>query len=113
MTSDLNDNQEIIEIPNNNPTSTDSTQLDYDYVVSEAAVGEIKGVHFTVADISFKEKEGKKQATTYLDIEKQRFEDIYDSSIVQLNSEVKVLILKIEASPEPQGKGKVYFKLIE
>jgi hypothetical protein len=105
------DKREITEVPQKD-TPQDGLSLEYDYVIGEAAVGEIKGVHFTTAGITWEEKEGKSKATTYLDIEKSRFEDIYEGSIVKLNEQIKVLVTKIETSPEPQGKGRIYFKLM-
>jgi hypothetical protein len=105
--------KEIIEQPNNQPDET-KKEIDYDFVVSEAAVGNIKGVNFTVAGISEAEVEGKKQLTTYLDIEKSRFEEIYQGKVVNLNDKIKVLIIKMEGGDDEKGgKGKVYFKLVD
>ena len=102
----------IVEKPDNNPIRQESSS-EYDYVVSEAAVGQIEGVQFTVAEITEELVEGKTKNTTYLDIEKKRFEDIYEGSVVSLNEKVKVLVVKIESLPTPQGKGKVYFKVVD
>jgi hypothetical protein len=105
--------KEIIEQPDNQPKQATS-QTDYDFVVSEAAVGNIRGVNFTVAGISEAEVEGKTQWTTYLDIEKSRFEEVYQGKIVELNQQTKVLIVKIEGGDDNTGiKGKIYFKLVD
>ncbi len=103
---------QIVEQPDNS-NQPDSAQTDYDFVVAEAAVGNIKGVNFTVAGIDEAEVDGKKQLSTYLDIEKSRFEEIYAGKVVELNPQVKVLIVKLEGGDQAQGSGKVYFKLLD
>lgn len=85
---------------------------DFDYVVSEAAVGNIGGVPFTLDGIYSTEKDGKKVPTTTMDINKQRFVDIFEGSIVELKEGLSVKIFKIEEG-EGDSKGKVYFKVLE
>ena len=102
----------IVEKADPTPPAKDSTGFDYDYVVSEAAFGRINGVPFTVGAIYDEEKDGKTVYTVTLDINKERFEDAYDGTVVQLNAETRVKVVKIEYADSP-SKGKVYFKVLQ
>jgi len=102
---------EIRENPQGNQNMSNEIK-DYDFVVSEAAVGNYEGVPFTVAGILLQEVEGKKVPTTYLDIDKSRFVDIFDGTEFELKKGVKLKVIRIEFANPPE-KGKIYFKRIQ
>lgn len=91
----------------------DTTGLDYDYVVSEAAFGRINGVPFTVGAIYDEEKDGKTVYTVTLDINKERFVDAFDGTVVELDAKTRVQVVKIEYAGGAPKKGKVYFKVLK
>lgn len=102
----------ITEVPKTEQeTKSSNVTPEYDFVVSEAAVGSYGGVRFTVA--GFEESEDPaSEWETYLDIEKSRFVDVMNGTIFDLNESIKLLVVKLEKENDDQ-KGKIFFKVLE
>ena len=81
----------------------------FDFVVSEAAVGQVDGVRFTVAGIREVERGGAVIPTTYLDIERSRIVDVEPDSVVTLREGLALRVVAIVSAGDPM-KGKVYFQ---
>ena len=105
----------IKETPGKNTTvqqADTSEVLDFDYVVSEAAVGKIHGVPFTVAGFETKVISGVEVVSTYLDIDKKEFVDVENGTEFMLNKDTKVKVVKLIPAVAPDTKGKIYFKVL-
>ncbi len=103
------------EVKNGDATQThhDTTGVsDYDFVVSEAAVGNIKGVPFTVAGFESKIKDGVEVTSSYLDINKKEFVDVEDGTEFMLDKDTKIKVVKLSPAIAPDTKGKIYFKIV-
>lgn len=111
MTDDKNENS-ITEVPkNDSEEKVSSEKATFDFVVSEAAVGSINGVTFTVA--GFEESEDSNSAwETYLDIDKSKFVDVMDGTIFNLDETTRVQVIKLEKDSD-DSKGKIYFKILK
>lgn len=81
----------------------------YDFVVSEAAVGRVDDVIFTVAGINDEVRDGKTVYTTYLDINKSEIVNIEEGSVVKMKEGLMLKVVGITGAEAPQ-KGKVFFK---
>lgn len=93
----------------NSPQSESSQVVDYDYVVSEAAVGQVDGVVFTLSGIYPKSDDANPVYMVTIDINKSDLVEVHEGSIIQLNEKTSLKVLRIDA-PSEASKGKVYFK---
>ncbi len=104
---------EIIEVKADESANAEIQENEFDFVISEAAVGNYENVPFTIAGILDEENEdGEVVFTTYIKINKKETIDLYDGTEFLLKENVKLKIVKIEPAEEENGKGKVYFKRI-
>ena len=104
-------NQSVI-MENKNPDPTPTPQekgQKQEYVVSEAAVGNIGGVPFTLSGIS-KNEAGKDKVT--LDINKSRFVDAVVGDEIKMDENTTVRVTKIERADPPQ-RGQISFVVVE
>lgn len=102
----------VTEVSNPSNNDTEQHQQAFDYVVSEAAVGNIEGIPFTLDGIFNTQENNTTVLTTTMDIDKNRFVDIVTGTIVDWKEGVQLRVVNIEKS-DGQQKGKVYFKVIK
>ena len=104
-----NEELEIIEVPQKEDQKVVS-QSDSDYVLSEASVGLIEGISFTVSGLVMSTEEDEGEGwTAYFDIEKSRFVDFWEGTEFELKEGVNLKVLKIEKA-DHDAKGKIYLK---
>ena len=102
----------VTEVSNPSNNETEQQQQAFDYVVSEAAVGNIEGIPYTLDGIFSAQENNTTVLTTTMDIDKNRFVDIVTGTIVDWKEGVQLRVVNIEKS-DGQQKGKVYFKVIK
>lgn len=81
---------------------------DYDAVISEAAVGSLRGVSIAVGAIH-SEPEGYE---VEIDIDKSRFETVREGSVFELADGVRARVVGIEYAKPPR-KGKLFLAIVE
>jgi hypothetical protein len=99
----------IIEKPSTPTKDTVVRQKEYDYVVSEAAVGQVGGTVFTLAGIYPSTENGYTVYSVMIKINKIKVVEAFEGTILELNEQTKLKVVKIQYEEEPK-KGNVYFK---
>jgi hypothetical protein len=102
----------IIEKPSTPVTDTVVRQKEYDYVVSEAAVGQVGGTVFTLAGIYPSTESGHTVYSVMIKINKIKVVEAFEGTILELNEQTKLKVVKIQYEEEPK-KGNVYFKVVQ